>query len=165
MNHFLNWVKLLNFWPTDCTSVSTFTYHRGEWQWTWAELHSSLYLLCKVTWHELATMEGQQEQCPDKVRATIIKTDVTHQLPADTALKGQWNLNIGRKARLLHVNFVVHGCSLHQSGLWLQLSNSTIKQFAAYLIIWCVIILLSTMYSGTVCCHSDSVYVSSDNNS
>lgn len=63
-------------------------------------------------------MEGQQEQCPDKVRATIIKTDGTHQLPADTTLKGQWNLNTGRKVRLLHVNIVgrvctkvVYGCS------------------------------------------------------
>lgn len=35
LNRFLNWVKLLNFWPTDCTSVSTFTYHGDGWQWTW----------------------------------------------------------------------------------------------------------------------------------
>lgn len=48
--------QLLNFWPTDCTSVSTFTFHTNKWQWKPEELHTSQHLL----WKGDTNFHGQQ---------------------------------------------------------------------------------------------------------
>lgn len=43
--HFLNWVKALNFWPTNCTSMSTFTFLSEKRQQSWARPHTSFHPL------------------------------------------------------------------------------------------------------------------------